>query len=138
MTFSEKLLQYFSKEHGDETFAQNSNFFFSPILDVQDDIKYGQGNINAYALRSKLSEESGRKKSEDLTMFDDNEEEKKEAPNNKQVKGNTSFASKVKSTDSEARAKKTIILIIPFGVPGSGKSFIWKLLKQKIESMPQD
>ena len=34
VTFSEKLLTYFTKEHGNETFAGNSNFFFSPILDI--------------------------------------------------------------------------------------------------------
>ena len=38
VTFSEKLLEFFTKKHKDETFAQNSNFFFSPILDIQNDI----------------------------------------------------------------------------------------------------
>ena len=31
-----------------------------------------------------------------------------------------------------------MIVIIPFGVPGSGKSFIWKLLKEKIATLPQE
>ena len=35
VTFSEKLIEFFSKTHGDKTFAENSNFFFSPILDIQ-------------------------------------------------------------------------------------------------------
>ena len=38
VTFSEKLLEFFTKKHKDETFAQNSNFFFSPILDIQNEI----------------------------------------------------------------------------------------------------
>ena len=50
MTFSEKLLEFFTKTHNDETFAGNTNFFFSPILDVQEDIKYGQGSIEKFNL----------------------------------------------------------------------------------------
>ena len=57
MTFSEKLLEYFTTKHKDDAFAQNSNFFFSPILDVQNDIKYGAGTIQAYQLRSSIEEE---------------------------------------------------------------------------------
>ena len=38
VTFSEKLLQFFTEKHGDQSFAKNSNFFFSPILDIQEDI----------------------------------------------------------------------------------------------------
>ena len=38
VTFSEKLLEFFTKKHKNQTFAQNSNFFFSPILDIQNDI----------------------------------------------------------------------------------------------------
>ena len=41
VTFSEKLLEYFTTKHKDDAFAKNSNFFFSPILDIQGDIKYG-------------------------------------------------------------------------------------------------
>ena len=41
VTFSEKLLEFFAKTHKDENFGGNTNFFFSPILDVQEDIKYG-------------------------------------------------------------------------------------------------
>ena len=83
MTFSEKLLTYFTKEHGNETFAQNANFFFSPILDEQEDIKYGQGIVKKCSLKSGLQEEERKK--EDLP--DDDEEEKKEAPVHKKVKG---------------------------------------------------
>ena len=57
MTFSEKLLEFFTQKHRDETFAQNSNFFFSPILDIQNNIQYGQGSIQAYQLKSGLQEE---------------------------------------------------------------------------------
>ena len=57
MTFSEKLLEFFTQKHRDETFAQNSNFFFSPILDIQNNIQYGQGSIQAYELKSGLQEE---------------------------------------------------------------------------------
>lgn len=42
VTFSEKLLEFFTAKFKNETFAANSNFFFSPILDVQDKIVYGQ------------------------------------------------------------------------------------------------
>ena len=35
VTFSEKLLEFFTTKHKDSTFAQNSNFFYSPILDIQ-------------------------------------------------------------------------------------------------------
>ena len=35
VTFSEKLIEFFTKTHGDKTFSENSNFFFSPILDIQ-------------------------------------------------------------------------------------------------------
>lgn len=41
VTFSEHLLKYFTKVHKEDTFAQNSNFFFSPVLDVQKTITYG-------------------------------------------------------------------------------------------------
>ena len=41
MTFSEKLLTFFTAKHKDDSFAKNSNFFYSPILDIQTDIKYG-------------------------------------------------------------------------------------------------
>ena len=34
VTFSEKLLVFFTNKHKNSTFAQNSNFFFSPILDI--------------------------------------------------------------------------------------------------------
>ena len=54
VTFSEKLLEFFTLKHKDQTFAQNSNFFFSPILDIQSNIKYGQGAIQAYELKSGL------------------------------------------------------------------------------------
>ena len=57
MTFSEQLLEFFTQKHRDETFAQNSNFFFSPILDIQNNIQYGQGSIQAYQLKSGLQEE---------------------------------------------------------------------------------
>ena len=30
--------------------------------------------------------------------------------------------------------QKTVIIIIPFGVPGSGKSFIWENMKKKLSS----
>lgn len=48
VTFSEKLLQFFTKKHKNATFAKNSNFFFSPILDIQGDIQYGKGSIQSY------------------------------------------------------------------------------------------
>ena len=35
VTFSEQLLKYFTAVNKDSTFAQNSNFFFSPVLDKQ-------------------------------------------------------------------------------------------------------
>ena len=57
VTFSEKLLEFFTKKHSNQTFAQNSNFFFSPILDIQNDIQYGTGSIQSYQLKSALSEE---------------------------------------------------------------------------------
>ena len=126
VTFSEKLLIYFTKEHGNETFAGNANFFFSPILDIQQDIKYGSGQINTFALKSKLSEET-RKKDDDFDMLDDNTEELKEPAG----------LAKAKSTESSSKPERTVLVIIPFGVPGSGKSFIWKQIKEKIESMPE-
>ena len=65
-------------------------------------------------------------------MYDDNAEEEKEPSTAKGV-------SKSKSTEAdETKPEKTVIVIIPFGVPGSGKSFIWDLIKQKIGSLPKD
>ena len=32
----------------------------------------------------------------------------------------------------QAREQKTVIVIIPFGVPGSGKSFIWENIKNEL------
>ena len=60
-------------------------------------------------------------------MLDDNTEEMKEPAG----------LAKAQSTDSPAKPKKTVLVIIPFGVPGSGKSFIWDQIKAKIESMPE-
>ena len=77
VTFSEKLLAYFTKEHGNETFAQNSNFFFSPILDEQEDIKYGQGVVNTYDLKSGIADEETKK--EDV-LFEEEEEMKEPKP----------------------------------------------------------
>ena len=45
VTFSEQLLKYFTSIHKDSTFAQNSNFFFSPVLDKQHEISYGKGYV---------------------------------------------------------------------------------------------
>jgi len=42
VTFSEQLLKYFTRVHKNDTFAQNSNFFFSPVLDKQAEITYGK------------------------------------------------------------------------------------------------
>ena len=47
-------MEFFTQKHKDETFAKNSNFFFSPILDVQQDIKYGQGAIDKFEVKSKV------------------------------------------------------------------------------------
>lgn len=43
VTFSEHLLKYFTAVNKDQTFAQNANFFFSPVLDKQHEITYGSG-----------------------------------------------------------------------------------------------
>ena len=61
VTFSEKLLEFFTQKHQDDSFAQNSNFFYSPILDIQQNIKYGQGAIQAYNLKSSLEDNEERK-----------------------------------------------------------------------------
>ena len=37
---------------------------------------------------------------------------------------------------NKAPKDKTVIVVIPFGVPASGKSTIWGLLKQKFDSLP--
>ena len=37
--------------------------------------------------------------------------------------------------EQEERVSKKVIVIIPFGVPGSGKSFIWENIQKKLESM---
>jgi hypothetical protein len=40
VTFSEKLLAYFCKVHKDSTFANQSSFFYSDVLDRQDEISF--------------------------------------------------------------------------------------------------
>lgn len=37
--------------------------------------------------------------------------------------------------DKSKKDVRTVILIVPFGVPGSGKSTIWKTLKAHLETM---
>ena len=32
--------------------------------------------------------------------------------------------------------KKTVIVIVPFGVPASGKTTVWEMLKEHLESLP--
>lgn len=41
VTFSEKLLAYFCKVFKDSTFANQSAFFYSDVLDRQDEINFG-------------------------------------------------------------------------------------------------
>jgi len=79
VTFSEKLLVFFTNKHKNSTFAQNSNFFFSPILDIQQDIKYGQGTIQAYALKSSVEEEERKQALEPIDFYDSEEEKKQPA-----------------------------------------------------------
>jgi len=58
VTFSEQLLEYFaSKDAKGQYAAANSKFFFSPILDIQSNIQYGQGVSQAYQLKSGLEDE---------------------------------------------------------------------------------
>ena len=124
VTFSEKLLQFFTKTNKDETFAKNSNFFYSPILDVQKDIKFGQGQIATYQLKSDVIEEE-RKVDEKL----DAEIESLAGKLNAEIGDETPIPR------ARVTLKKNLIVVIPFGVPGSGKSFIWKCLKEKIQSL---
>ena len=37
--------------------------------------------------------------------------------------------------DKTQKDVRTVLLIVPFGVPGSGKSTIWKRIKAKIEAL---
>ena len=39
------------------------------------------------------------------------------------------------SRDKSKKDIRTVILIVPFGVPGSGKSTIWKTLKAHLETL---
>ena len=77
VTFSEKLLQFFAQKDTKGEFAKaNKEFFYSPILDVQDQIKYGQGAITSYQLKSGLQDEE--RKREVIDDSEDSEEEKKQ------------------------------------------------------------
>ena len=80
VTFSEKLLQFFTEKHGDQSFAKNSNFFFSPILDIQEDIQYGQGAIAAYQLKSGLEDEERKQE-----ILPDDEVEETKGPQQAQA-----------------------------------------------------
>lgn len=78
VTFSEKLLEFFaSQDTKGEFSAVNSKFFFSPILDIQSDIQYGQGAIQAYELKSGLQDEE--RKREEIDDLDSEEEQKVES-----------------------------------------------------------
>ena len=46
-------MDFFTSKYKNETFAANSNFFFSPILDVQDKIVFGE----KAQLKSKVEDE---------------------------------------------------------------------------------
>ena len=140
VTFSEKLLEYFTAKHKEETFAQNSNFFYSPILDVQNSITYGKGEIEKFQLTSKVEDEEVKRAHDD---YDEEEEVKGES-----AAGAAAGASKranqydelsenlkpikrqrVEKTPVAASDKNVIVCIIPFSLPCSGKSFIWDALK---------
>mmetsp|Transcript_7299 Transcript_7299/g.10282 ORF Transcript_7299/g.10282 Transcript_7299/m.10282 type:complete len:150 (+) Transcript_7299:1465-1914(+) len=143
VTFSEKLLQYFAKKDTKGEFAKaNKEFFFSPILDIQGQIQYGKGSISAYQLKSGLQDEE--RKQEEVNFSEDSEEEKKEAVSaaaqpQRQRKADSQFE-KATGYNCEpiARARGgtkndlNIIIIVPFGVAGSGKSTIWRNLKAAI------
>jgi len=55
VTFSEKLLQYFCKVFKDSTFANQSSFFYSDVLDRQDEIVYtGNGRQPAQQVQKRV------------------------------------------------------------------------------------
>ena len=133
VTFSEQLLQYFTKVHGDKSFAQNSNFFFSDVLDTQNDISYGTGTKAEHVTKVDIPVEAPKKKVQATPAAP--EEEKKEYKiaafeenKDEEVKQTRTVTQTIQAAP---KAKRTVIFIIPFGVPGSGKSFCWDALKGK-------
>jgi len=97
VTFSEGLLEFIQKEVGE---TDVSNFFASDILDVQHTIQFGDKDVEM----ENFEEE---KKEPVVEVI----EEKKENP--EEIGGQLAVVPQV-------------FFVIPFAVPNSGKSTIWK------------
>ena len=111
---------------------------------MQKEIKYGSGAITSYEFKSGVEEEE--RKADTTKFAEEDEEEIKSAAasshsQQKKHKGAAAAASMEEDFSAQPIARQklergasTVIFIIPFGVPGSGKSTIWKKLKERLDS----